>query len=307
MEETGRKKPPRRKQRNPRAMRAQREKKAKSGSPRENKRNRELFGMLRIAVVLLVCAAALIALVFSLRPSVQYLNAAEIQRISRLGVLKVGILTDAPGFASNEQGLEVELARALGKRIFPDLDPDAAVELVPVNANTAVPKVRNETVDISIAMQWAATPDGYAYSIPYFADAVRLLCLPGRENTPLAAGQTVGIISGSGVRRVWEQFNTEAELGLQATEYVAYQDMCIALSNGNVHYIALSASHVRLLEGWGFVQHRQSLGALEYVGVTGLDKPALASLLDLVIQDMQKDGSLEALVQQYGLSGYRAW
>lgn len=307
MDETGKKKPPRRRQHNPRAARAQREKKAKSGSPRENKRNRELFGMLRIALVLIVGAVVLLGIVLSLRPSVQYIGAAEIQRIQRQGVLKVGILTDMPGFASKEQGLEVELALALGKRIFPELDPRAAVELVPVNANTAIPKVDNETVDIAIAMQWAAKPDGYAYSIPYFADAVRLLCLPGRENAPLAQGQTVGLIGGSAARRAWEKFNTESELGLQAMEYISYQDMCIALSNGNVHYIALPASHVRLLEGWSFVQHMQSLGAAEYVCVAGLDKPALADLMSLVIEDMQRDGSMEALVQQYGLGQYRAW
>lgn len=277
----------------------------KPDAPHRRPLSRQFTGTLRIALLLLGGAAVLILLLLTLRPSTQYFNEPEIQRARRMGVLRVGVLANTPGFSANEQGLEIELARALCKRIFPELDPGASIELVSVNANTALPKLDNRTVDIVFARQRALDSGSYTYSTPYYTEAVRLLCRPGDENLPLD-NQIVGLIEASAEKSAWAEYLAAHENGLESKNYPAYQDMCIALNNGNVRFIAVPASQIPNLSSWGFSVHREQLGASSYVAVCSLEEPAFALMTSLLIQDMQRSGTMRDLINQYGLDAFQA-
>lgn len=265
---------------------------------------RQLTGMLRIALLLLGGAVALLLLILILHPSNQYFNSPEIQRARRVGVLRVGVLTNAEGFSANEDGLEVELARALCKRIFPELDPGATLELVSVNANTALPKLNNNTVDILFARQRALDSGSYTYSGSYYSEAIKLLCRPGDEAIALD-NQVVGLIDGSAEKSAWASYVAAHENGLKAKYYPAYQDMCIALKNGNIRLIAVPASQIPLLSIWGFSEHQTQLGAASYVAVSSLEAPGFALMADLIIRELERDGTLNAMISQYGLLKYK--
>lgn len=262
-----------------------------------------LRGMLRIAVVLIVLAVAIVAFILLLRPSNQYLNSPEVSRAQRLGVLRVGVLQDMPGFSEGDKGLEVELARMLSARVFPNLDADAALELVPVNTYTALPKLDNDEADIIFAMQPAPNAELYASSSPYFSDSVRVFCLPGDEQAPLD-GRKIGFVQGGNARAAALRYAENNDMAIEPEEYASYEDMCIALYNGNIRFIALPASHAPKIAQWRLATHSQPLGAIRYVAICALENEAFALLADLIIQELKSDGTLAAMIFQYGLSGY---
>jgi ABC-type amino acid transport substrate-binding protein len=117
---------------------------------------------LRLYLAALGAIAALLLLILLLRPSAQLLNAPEIARAQRLGVLRVGVLSDAPGFCvlngGGGDGLEIALAHRLAKKIFRTSTLKFRWNWSRINQYTALPSSGREIIDIRIrhAMQRAA-------------------------------------------------------------------------------------------------------------------------------------------------------
>lgn len=277
-------------------------------NPRRRRVHRALFkGQLRLYITALGALAALLLLILLLRPSAQLLNAPEIARAQRLGVLRVGVLLDAPGFCvldgKGGDGLEVALARALAKKIFPDIDPEVSVELVAVNQYTALPHIKQGDIDIVFAMQRNTDSDSYSYSSVYFKDSVRLLCRSGEERLPVN-GRNIGLIESSAAQAAWKTYEQETNAGLKAVYYPSYPDLITALRAGSVDLIGVPGSLADGLIEAGVSQSDTMLGSVGYVAVSSSESPAFALLADLEIQQMQRDGELDALIAQYGLTQY---
>jgi ABC-type amino acid transport substrate-binding protein len=281
-------------QRNPRRRRVHR-----TGAP--------FKGQLRLYLTALGALAALLLLIFLLRPSAQLLNAPEIARTQRLGVLRVGVLSDAPGFSvldgSGADGLEIALAYELAKKIFPDIDPEVSVELVAVNQYTALPHIKRGDIDITFAMQRNTGSDSYSYSSVYFKDSVRLLCRSGDEKLPVN-GRNIGLIEGGAAQAAWKSYEQETSAELKAVYYPSYPDLISALLAGDVDLIGVPGSLAAGLTGAGVSLSDTVLGSVGYVAVSSSESPAFALLADLEIQQMQRNGELNALIQRYGLTQY---
>ncbi len=268
---------------------------------RKPSKARHMTGLIKTALLLFLGAVAVTMLVLFMRPSAQYRNSPEVQRARRLGVLRVGVRTDVPGFSQNEQGLEIELAQALAARIFPDLDPSAVLELVPVTAYTALPKINSGDIDIAFAMQTNPNSDSYTTSGVYYNDPVCMLCLPANQQAALSA-QKVGIIQASPVEKVWTAYNQEREAELSSGPYVSYPDMREALLAGKVDFAAIPRSRAGDYLGGGVVLHPETLGNIGYVAVSSSESPSFALIADMMIQSMQQDGALAALIDRYALA-----
>lgn len=266
-------------------------------------------GRLRLYLTALGALAALFLLILLLRPSTQLLNAPEIARAQRLGVLRVGVLSDAPGFCvldnSGADGLEVALAHELAKRIFPDIDPDISVEFVAVNQYSALPHIKQGDIDIAFAMQRNGGSTSYSYSSVYFKDSVRLLCRSGDERLPVN-GRNLGLIEGSAAQAAWKSYEQENNAGLKAIYYPSYPDLVTALRASEVDLIGVPGSQAASMTGAGVSQSDTVLGSVGYVAVSSAESPAFALLADLEIQQMQRDGELNSLIAQYGLTQYEA-
>ena len=267
-------------------------------------------GQLRLYLTMAGIVIALVLLILLLRPASQLLNAPEIARAKRLGVLRVGVLTNMPGFSvvdnnGSGEGLEVSLAYAISKQIFPDMDPQVAVELVAVNRYTAISHLKKGDVDVVFAMQRNTGSDLYTYSAPYFTDSVRLLCRAGTEHDALKA-KSIGMIENSESAAAWIEYDQEHDAMLTAKYYASYPDLVTALRAGKVDYIAVPGAVVPGLLASGIAVHDTSLGPAEYVAVSMAESPAFALLADLVIQQMRDSGELNALITQYGLTQYSA-
>ncbi len=267
------------------------------------RRSRRIFnlGSKTRAVILFVLGAGLLVLLAGLlRPSSQLLNMPEIAAVKRRGVLRAGVRTDVAGFAENGEGLEVALARALAKRIFPELDPSASLELVPVNAYTSLPKLKSGTIDIAFALLRNTGDKAYAYSGAYYSDPIFMLVKRGDENAALK-NRRVGLIDLSAAAFALKQYNEANSAELEACYYASYPDLITALKNGAVDFVAIPGAFV---EGYVDDEIKKSglmLGSISYVAVSDAESPAFALLTDTLISQMQKDGTLKALILKYGL------
>ena len=277
---------------------------------RNRRRIHHMAGLLQKQLRILIVAVPLIVvalLVILLRPANQLLNTPELLRAQRLGVLRVGVRTDVPGFSQNGEGLEIAIAREVAKRIFPDLSADVAMELTPVTAYTALPKLNSGEIDLALAQISDRSDSQYAYTGAYFRDTVRLVCRKGDERASLAGG-VVGVIEGSAAERTWKAFAQKQEY--YSTEgfkyYASYPDLVTALKAGKISYIAACGAQLPKLLAEGLSLHETPIGSVEYVAAAYADSSAFAMMADTVIQDMEADGSLQALIAQYGLRAYQA-
>ncbi len=264
-----------------------------------------LQGRWRLLLPALAGAALLLLLILLLRPSSQLLNAPEIARAQRLGILRVGVRSDVPGFSMNGDGLEVAIARKVAARIFPDMDPSVTLELINVTAYTALPKLASGDIDLAFALQRNTGSSSYTYSGAYYTDSVRLLCRAGSETVPLSA-KRVGLIEGSEAEAAWKAYNTKNDATLSASYLASYPDLVTALLAGRVDFIAVPGVHIAQVLQDGVALHQTQLGKADYVAVSSSESPAFALFADLTIQEMQRDGELDALIDHYGLSQYRA-
>ncbi len=266
-----------------------------------------MAGLMQNRLSLLLVAAPVVVvalLLILLRPTSQLLNTPELLRAQRLGVLRVGVRTDVPGFSQNEEGLEVAIAQEVARRIFPELPPEVALELTPVTAYTALPKLVSGEIDLAFAQIWNTDSTQYAYSSPYYVDSVRLVCRKGDERASLSGG-LLGMIEGSAAERTWKAFSENRDNSLQGVYYASYPDLVNALKTGKIAFIAACGAQLpRLLEE-GLSLHETQIGPVGYVAVSYADSSAFAMMADEVIQSMKEDGTLQALIAQYGLNTYQ--
>ncbi|MDR1970466.1 MAG: transporter substrate-binding domain-containing protein, partial [Treponema sp.] len=79
---------------------------------------------------------------------------ADLDRIVRAGLLKVGVKSDVPGFGllnpdtGKYEGLEIDMAKLIAKEIFGD---ENRVAFTPVTAKTRGPLLDNGDIDFVIA------------------------------------------------------------------------------------------------------------------------------------------------------------
>lgn len=265
-----------------------------------------MAGLMQNRLRLLLVAAPVVIVVLLLvllRPSDQLLNMPELLRAQRLGVLRVGVRMDMPGFSENEDGLEVAIAREVAKRIFPELPPEVTLELTPVTAYTALPKLNSGEIDLAFAQIWS-TDDTYAYSAPYYEDSVRLVCRKGDERAALSGG-LLGMIKGSAAESAWKAYSENQDNSLQGVYYASYPDLVAALKAGKISFIAACGAQLpRLLEE-GLSLHETTIGSVGYMAASYADSSAFAEMASEVIRDMEADGTLQTLIAQYGLGTYQ--
>lgn len=267
--------------------------------------NRTRPSLLRVNRRTLIIAggvlAVLLVLVLLLRPSAQLLSSAEVAVIKNRGVLRVGILENAPGFSSDGEGIEIAIAERLVAQIFQDTAmPETCIEWVSVTERTARPKLANGEIDVALAKLYADGSSSYAYSGAYYTDPCILLVSKDHANDPLT-DQTIGVIQGSIAQTRLKAYNKNQKCNLGEALYASYPDLLWALEQGEIDAIALPRSYAGAYLSDALVQHAQSIGSVSYVAASTVENQALALLADMAIEQMQNDGTLNALFTQYGL------
>ena len=274
----------------------------------------------------------IIVLALAMRPEAQIMGSVEINRIRERGILYVGVRSDVPAFNENGEGVEIELAKLLAARVLPDAEDP--IKLFDCTSKTVSTKISDGSIDAAIALLPKGKSRSYAYSYPYYTDNVylvtlksELVALPPTElklgyvqDTPSAdvlmdyKSEVTAVKEKSLFEKIFgkpdEEYVVEEAKKLDVVKYGSYRELIDALRRGDVDAAVMAGAYVnKYFEVYAaeytgrekYYLNNTVIGAIEYCFVSSSDEPALMQLADMMIYDMENDGSLYALLNEYGL------
>ena len=241
----------------------------------------------------------------------------SVQDIVDRGVMKVGVKADVPKFSlqktdgSGYEGFEDDLAYEIAGRIFDMTGEEAKaedkVEFQAVNAKTRGPLVENGEVDCVIAT-FTITPERketYNFSPAYYTDAVGLLVLKdsGIKDVEDLDGKIIGVAQSSTSQAEFEKYKEEN--GVKATptfqEFATYPELAQALAAKQIDVFSVDGAILA-----GYVNDTNELldvryGEQEYGICSNKENEELSELINTTVQEMLDDGSMDALLEKWGL------
>ena len=280
-----------------------------------------------VFIVLLAVAAVM------LKPETQLMNSVEISGVSERGILYVGIRDDMPAFNENGVGLETDLAVLLAQRVLPEADDP--VKFLTCTSQTVSTKISDGSIDVALALLPKGKSRSYSYSYPYYSDKVRIVTLKSEFITAQPVDMVLGYVQGtpsadvlsaykSAVTAVKEKsffeklfgkpdetVTVEEEKNMELKKYGSYDELLAALKRGDVDGAVMAGAYVhKYLEVYAaeymgrtkYYLNDTVLGHVDYCIVSSSDEPAFAQLADMMIYEMQKDGTLEELLAKHGLN-----
>ena len=225
-------------------------------------------------------------------------------------VLRVGTKIDVPGFGfqnpetGNIEGMEVDIARELAKRIKGDPN---ALQVTGVNVTTRGAMLDNGTLDATLATFTIteARKKSYNFSRPYYTDHIGVLVKKSSGITNLRDldGKTVGVALSATTREKLSAAGDEIGIHMSFAEYSTYPEIKIALVTGRVDAFSVDRSILN-----GYVDDSTMLldtqfAPQEYGVATKKSNTQLADEIDAAIAAMQDDGTLRGFEERWGLAG----
>jgi len=254
----------------------------------------------RPVVIIAGVVIVLVLFIIAVSPKAQVQNSAEVSAIKGRGMLRVGVLSDVPGFSSEGEGLEPAIAAAMAEEIFQKDYSSLTLDLVPVTSHTADIKLVNGEIDLAIALLTAPESEAFLASVPYYEDKVQLYCAPSDAGAVLY-DQTVGVVQNTPEAKLFNAFNEENDAMLRYMPFASYPDLIDGLKQGRVRFAAMPEAWARLFHYHTHTHHTMPLGTLSYVAVCHNDTPALVDLANLTINELIASGGILDLRSQYGV------
>jgi ABC-type amino acid transport substrate-binding protein len=224
-------------------------------------------------------------------------------------------------------GPGAELAALLADKIMsasPGWNGTTAVELVPVTPMDVSAKLSDGSIDVAICLMPAGVSETYAYSRAYYTDVVYFLTLPDEENRAIkniqigciqnASSTSLYVPSGAVYNVLTAYIDAHPDDGLATetdsetvkrniTVYASYEDLFKGLESGEVQAVAVSGLMARKYAAdYSFAYSPTTAGSIDYAIACLAENAALASVADLMLADLEQDGTLEALKTKYGLN-----
>lgn len=231
----------------------------------------------------------------------------DIAAIQARGKLLVGVKADVPGFGYQElggafEGIEIDLAKEIAGEILGDPE---AVEFTAVTAQTRGPLLDTGELDMVIAT-FTIKADRllqYAFSKPYFVDAIGLLV---KKDAGIAGfadldGKTIGVAQAATTKDALAAAAEEAGYTLEFAEFPTYPDIKAALDSDRVACFSVDKA---ILMGYldDTVELLPDSFASQPYGVaikTGNE--GLLALVDAKIAAMRESGAMDELVATWNL------
>lgn len=247
---------------------------------------------------------------------------ADVQSIIDAGVLKVGVKSDVIGFGfldalTNEYtGMEIDLANKLGEVL------GVPVEFTTVTAATRTELLDSGAIDCVLATFTITDErkESWDFTTPYYTDHVTVLVKDSSGITDLAGleGKTVGVSSGSTSARSLtsamvdagivsgDNFDTETfdastwTEGVSFKQYEDYPSISTALEAGEVDAFCVDRSILAAYKTEGRSYIDAEFSPQEY-GIATKKGSGFSGLCEDLIQQWLSDGTIDALIAQYGL------
>lgn len=268
-------------------------------------------------IVLGLLVAAGILLTVALQPKADAAASPGLNEMKSRGVVSIGIMTDIPNFAYKGEdgqisGLEVDIARAIAKRVFKG---DASkVEFVPVTLNTRIAKLEKLMVDCSISMIPQDINTKAAYSSPYYWDAVGILTRADDSTSSVQelTGKRIGVISLPSIagkafttRKALAQYAKDNQLTFVIVDYAAIPDMLDDLTS---HKIDGAVLEFALMQAYYTADYKvlpQAVATVPYCVAVRAQDEAMLVLVNDVVEKLLESGELKNSWNKWGLSDYR--
>ena len=233
-------------------------------------------------------------------------TASDIQKIKDAGVFKVGVKVDVPKYGLKNtttgevEGLEVDIAKAVSKKIFGD---ENKIETTAVTAKTRGPLLDNGEIDAVIAT-FTITDErkqSYNFSDPYFTDGVGLLVKKslGAKELKDLDGKTIGVAQSSTTKKALEDEAAKEGITLKFSEFGSYPEISAALDSGRIDCFSVDASILN-----GYLSDSKEIldfrtNPQEYGIATKKSNEGLAKLVNEVVAEMKSSGELDKLIAKW--------
>jgi putative glutamine transport system substrate-binding protein len=239
------------------------------------------------------------------------LGSPQIQEIKSRGFLRVGVNTDVPLFGYLKQstpdsteiiGLEIDIARAIGESI---LGEGSSIEFHPVTIATRGQLLDSGAVDIVIAT-FTITDErrhSWNFTTPYFTDSIGFLVLKDLDATKLEHldDMKIGVIHASTTKDAIEEKAKELGIEVDISEYQSSQQLKVALINKDIDAFSVDKSVLLGYVDDDTVIIDESFKPQKYGIATKIENRDLAAYCDAFVQRIKADGTLEGLIEKWGL------
>jgi putative glutamine transport system substrate-binding protein len=230
------------------------------------------------------------------------------ETIGERGVLLVGVKVDSPrmsalNYKTNEfEGMEVDIARLLAKRIFGD---ETRIRIKPVTPQNRVDKLNRGFIDLTIGTFTILEERKKLvhFSDPYFSEGLAFLV---RKNDHLSRieqldGKTVGIAQGTAPSGPLPVMIKERGLNIKVRTYSDYPIIVGALKTGEVDAFCTvrAALFGYLSENLEVMEETFHPG--HYGIAVKLGNRDLLDYLNSFLSELQSDGALEKLKTRWNL------
>lgn len=229
----------------------------------------------------------------------------QVKAIQDRGVLRVGVMVDVPRFSDYDEdgaleGLEIDLAKLIAEEMLGDAE---AIAFTATTAQMRGPMLENNEVDIVVAA-YTITEErkkSLNFTVPYYVDEIGFLVRKGAgiDDITDLDGRTVGVAKTSTARDALDAECAVNGTAVDYLEYASFPEVKAALLDGQVDAFVVDKSILL-----GYVDSETEL--LDYgfdpqpYGVaTKLENGQLAEYLNGVIEEIQEDGRLEALMDRW--------
>lgn len=246
------------------------------------------------------------------RPTVEAPPGSALAKIREAGVLIVGTSADYPPFefinASNDfDGFDIALIREIGTRM------GVRVEIKDMAFDGLIAALRAGQIDAIVAAM-SATPDRaqqVTFSMNYYVGTDAILVATGSGLTftdaKEIAGYRVGVQTGT-IHEQWVEEELIATGLLQAANFTRYEraeQAVLDLKNGRIDVVAMDffAANAYLAQGGIELALEQNLAGENMAVALPLGATELQTEIDLIIQELQEEGFITRLGEQYLAGG----
>ncbi|KHD46078.1 transporter substrate-binding domain-containing protein [Streptococcus hongkongensis] len=240
----------------------------------------------------------------------KWLNAPEVKKIKKAGIIKVGVKQDVPNFGyyspdtGKYEGMEVELARDIAKSL------GVKVEFTAVTAQTREALLDNGQLDIIIAT-YTITPErqaNYSFSKPYYLDEVGFLVnkADGFSSIKSLNHKTIGVAQGSTTKTAIEEFAKTHHLSFNFVQLGSYPELAISLYSTRISAFSVDKS---ILTGYQSKQTKilsDGFNQQAYGIASRKSNQKLTYYINDLISQWQKDGHLKSIYNKYHLKPAKA-
>ncbi len=238
-----------------------------------------LFG----AVLLLVLAL----LIVINQSSSTLLSSPGLDVLRSKGSLKIGVDTNRKGLYQNGSGLECDLGLLLSKTVF---YADDCVSFVQLDRHTA--EMAFEDGDIDLALMSISNIDAKGFLAgkqPFYSEPCVLVC---RDTAAPLEEMKIAVLNNTPAHELLLKFEEDVEPDIIVVPSAAYYDMLVLFRANRVDALCMPLSVAETFRDPAWSYRTEQVGTVFYHAVATTNNKVLINLIDELILDWTKDGTL---------------